>query len=275
MANYYELFFRYPGFKTRAITLSFDDGRIEDRKMVEILNRYRIKCTFNLNSGVPGGKEYKVQFEEFSELYKEHEIACHTYTHPHLNNLDLGGIAYQIIKDRETLEEKTGKIVEGFAYPYGLSETDGMVDCIRNCGIKYGRTTVATHNFELPEDYLRWNPTCWQADSSVFELAKEFFKPDDIEHPWRIKPLLFYLWGHSYEFKNNWQRLEKICDALGNKENVWYATNIEIIDYISAFQALRRSANGKIVKNPTNVDVYAVVNGKNVILKKGETTVFE
>lgn len=275
MAKYYELFLRYPEFRTRAITLSFDDGSIEDRKMVEILNRYKIKCTFNLNSGVMDGNESKVQFAEFTELYKEHEVACHTYTHPHLNNLDLGGIAYQIIKDRETLEEKTGKIVEGFAYPYGLSETDGMVDCIRNCGIKYGRTTVATHNFELPTDYLRWNPTCWQADSSVFELVKEFFKPDDIEHPWRIKPLLFYLWGHSYEFKNNWQRLEQICEALGKKENVWYATNIEIIDYISAFRALRRSANGKMVYNPTTVDIYVVANGKKVTLKKGETTVLE
>lgn len=273
--KYYELFLRYPEFKTRAVTLSYDDGYIDDRKMIEILNHYGIKCTFNLTGGNIVGNAAKVQFEEFEELYKNHEIASHTYTHPHLNTLDLGGVAYQIIKDREILEEKTGELVQGFAYPFGLNETEGMIDCIKNCGIKYGRTTVSTHNFELPKDYLRWNPTCHHADPKLPELAENFFKPDDMEHPWRIKPLLFYIWGHSYEFKDNWEQLENICKAVGRKENVWYATNTEIIDYISAFNALHRSANGKIVYNPTNIDIFVVANGESIILKKGKTMVLE
>lgn len=273
--KYYELFLRFPEFKTRAVTLSFDDGCIEDRQMVEILNRYGVKCTFNLNSGIIEGNEHKVQFEEFQQLYNGHEIASHTYSHPHLNNLDLGGIAYQIVKDRELLEEKTGKIIEGFAYPYGLSETEGMVDCIKNCGIKYGRTTKATYNFDLPVDFLRWNPTCWQADGKIFELAERFFKPDDTAHPWRIRPLLFYIWGHSYEYRDNWEHLEKICEAVAQKDNVWYATNMEIYDYINAFKSLRCSANGKYVYNPTDKDIYVLVNNKNVLLERGKTTVLE
>lgn len=270
--QYSELHLRFPEFKTRAVTLSFDDGNIEDRKMVEILNRYGIKCTFNLDSGIIEGNEGKVQFDEFNDLYKGHEIACHAYTHPHLDNLDLGGIAYQIIKDRETLEEKTGRIIEGFAYPFSFIETDGMVDCIKNCGIRYGRTGICTYNFELPNDYLRWNPTCWQTDDKIFELAEAFFKPDDIEHPWRIRPLLFYIGGHSYEYKDNWDRLESICKTVGKKDNVWYATNMEIIDYISAFRALRRSVDGNIIHNPTDVDIF-VWTGRNILIEKGKTTV--
>lgn len=273
--KYDELFLRFPGFKTRAVTFSFDDGSIDDRQMVEILNRYGIKCTFNINSGSIEGNVSKVQFEEFEELYKCHEIASHTYTHPHLDNLDLGGITYQIIKDRETLEEKTGKIIEGFAYPFGLRETDGMIDCIKNSGIRYGRTTAATHNFELPTDYLRWNPTCHQEDPKLPELAESFFKPDDMEHPWRIKLQIFYIWGHSYEFTDRWEQLESICEIVGGCENVWYATNGEIIDYISAFNALRRSVKSNIVYNPTATDVFVRVCDKDILLKKGETTVIE
>lgn len=264
---------RFPNFKTRAVTLSFDDGRIEDRNMVATLNKYGIKCTFNLSAGRIVGVENSVQFDEFDTLYKGHEIASHTYTHPHLDNLDLGGIAYQIIKDREILEEKTKSIITGFAYPFGLNKTEGMLDCIRNCGIRYGRTTVSTYNFELPKEFLRWNPTCWQGDDKVFELAEHFFQPDDIEHPWRIKPLLFYIWGHSYEYKDNWDRLENICKTIGNKANVWYATNIEIINYISAFKKLIRSVNGKIIYNPTDTDLYVSVNGKNILIEKLKTTI--
>ena len=148
-----------------------------------------------------------------------------------------------------------------------------MVDCIKNCGIKYGRTTVTTHSFELPDDHLRLNPTCHHADPKLPELAKRFFMLDVFEHPWRIKPLLFYLWGHSYEFANNWQQLEQICEILGKKENVWYATNIEIIDYISAFKALRRSVNGNIIDNPTDIDIYVWANGKNIVIEKCRTTI--
>lgn len=36
--------------KKKAITFSFDDGVTQDIRMIEILNKYGLKCTFNLNS---------------------------------------------------------------------------------------------------------------------------------------------------------------------------------------------------------------------------------
>lgn len=276
MAKYYELFMRFPGFKTRALTLSYDDGLSQDRRMVPVLNRYGIKCTFNLNAGLISGSANRVRLEELEELYRGHEIASHAFTHPHLHNLDLGGIAYQIIRDRELLEETVRRPVEGFAYPYGLgTATNDMVDCLRYCGIRYARTTVATRAFSLPTDPLRFHPTCHHADPALFDLAEKFFAPEDEAHPWRITPKLFFLWGHSYEFENKWEDLERICETLGNKKEVWYATNGEVIDYLSAYRALRRSANAKYIYNPTDTDVYAFANNKNVLLKKGETTILE
>ena len=56
---------------------------------------------------------------------------------------------------------------------------------------------------------------------------------------------------------------------------MWYATNGEILDYVGAFNALRRSANAKYIYNPTDKDVYVFVNGKNVLLKKGSVTTLE
>ena len=44
-----KVYMRLKGGKTKVVTLSYDDGRNFDRKMVEILNKYGIKCTFNLN----------------------------------------------------------------------------------------------------------------------------------------------------------------------------------------------------------------------------------
>ena len=71
----------------------------------------------------------------------------------------LNKYCFQIINDREILK-KTGKIVQGFAYMFGLNELKWMIDCIEKYGIRYGRTTISTHDFNILSDYLCWNPTC-------------------------------------------------------------------------------------------------------------------
>lgn len=43
-------FLRFPDGKQKAVTFSYDDGCRDDIRLVEILNRYKIKCTFNINS---------------------------------------------------------------------------------------------------------------------------------------------------------------------------------------------------------------------------------
>ena len=265
-----EVFIRYPGFKTKAVTLSYDDGTVHDRRMIEALNRYGLKCTFNLNSGTIG-KPGKVSREEMVTLYAGHETAVHTLTHPHLNNLSLGQIAYQVTEDRKNLEEIFQRPVEGMAYPFGLTETPGQVDAFRSCGIRYARTTVSTHGFSLPTDPLRWNPTCHHADPKLPELVNTFLQPDDMEHPWRITCKLLYVWGHSYEFDGKWEDLESVCRLLSGHDEVWYATNGEIIDYLEAYRRLRSTVDGRYLYNPSAASLYLHVADSDIIVEPGQT----
>ena len=39
----------YPNAKRKAFTLSYDDGITQDRRLVELFNRCKVKATFNLN----------------------------------------------------------------------------------------------------------------------------------------------------------------------------------------------------------------------------------
>ena len=83
-------------------------------------------------------------------------------------------------------------------------------------------------------------------------LAREFLN----QFPFR--PALFYVWGHAYEFDddNNWQRIEALADLLvQHREEVWFATNGEIIDYVTAYRRLEYSADGSILCNPSALDV--------------------
>ena len=42
---------RFPGGLAKALTFSYDDGVEQDIRLVEILDKYGMKGTFNLNSG--------------------------------------------------------------------------------------------------------------------------------------------------------------------------------------------------------------------------------
>ena len=84
---------------------------------------------------------------------------------------------------------------------------------------------------------------------------------------------LFYVWGHSYEFddNDNWDIIENFCKAASNLTDVWYATNIEIVDYLNAANSLKFSSKGTSVYNPSGIDVFMNINGEVVEIKKGNT----
>ena len=52
---------------------------------------------------------------------------------------------------------------------------------------------------------------------------------------------------------------------MGKNEKIWYATNIEIYDYVTAFRRLEFSANGKRVHNPSALELFMTCDGSTVI----------
>ncbi len=272
------IYMRFPQNKTKAFTLSYDDCVEQDIEFTEMCDKYGLKATFNLNSGcyVPEGTVFekgrvhrRVTYAKAQELYNKngHEVATHSYTHPFLEKLSPVNVCYEIIKDREVLEEQFGCVIRGHAYPYG-TYSDSVVECLRSCGIVYARTTRATHSFDIPEDWLRLHPTCHHDDGMVEELMDKFIGSAPDRAPW-----LFYMWGHTFELeqKNNWDHMEHICQKISNKEDVWYANNIDIYNYVKAYEALVFSADMRYVQNPSAIAVCLVCNGKNYTVPAGET----
>ncbi len=242
----------YPGGKKRAVTFSYDDGNIEDIRLIETLNKYNLKATFHLNSSKYDKKDpHAVPAEMLTDLYAGHEISSHTYTHPDMRALNKNDLREEVIKDRLTLEKIFGCVVRGMSYPFGTYNKE-ILGVLKSFGIEYSRTTKATKKFEIPENFLEWHPTCHH--NEAYELIDKF---DIVNLDWFVRPV-FYIWGHSYEFErqNNWDYLEKLCQKISGKDDVWYAANIEIKDYTDAVNSLKISADNTMVYNPTATDVF-------------------
>ena len=93
--------------KNKAITFSYDDGAVQDIRLIELLNRYGLKATFNLNSGLLGGYN-RVPQQDVAALYAGHEIAAHTLTHPDLLKLGDEAVFREVEEDRLRLSELGG-----------------------------------------------------------------------------------------------------------------------------------------------------------------------
>ncbi|MBO5927001.1 MAG: hypothetical protein J6Q38_05550 [Clostridia bacterium] len=79
------------------------------------------------------------------------------------------------------------------AYAYGLYD-DKCVQILKDCGIKYARTTVSTEKFDIPLDWLRMPTTCHHQNPKLFEILNSFLAPGE-ENYYARYPRLFYLWG--------------------------------------------------------------------------------
>lgn len=226
--------------KKKAVTFSFDDGVLQDKKTIAILDKYGLKATFNINSSLLGLENKlirnnvevnhtKFRPEEIKEVYKNHEVAGHTLTHPYLpDEQNDEEIIRQVEEDRLALEKLIGKPVVGFAYPGGgMNHNDRVASIIRqNTGVKYARTIVSTYSFDLPEDLIKLNPTVYYIEECLFDVAEKFMKTES------DKPQLLYIWGHSYEMDAgyiSYEKFEELCKMLSDKEDIFYGTNSEVL----------------------------------------------
>lgn len=259
---------RFPNGKAKALTLSYDDGVIQDKRLINILKPYGIKATFNINSGMFANEDAidtgRMSLNQAKELYRNtyHEIAVHSVTHPFLEKLPLPIAVDEVLQDRKNLEENFGGVIRGMAYPFG-TYSDSLIEALKNIGIAYSRTVISTCDFRIPTDWLRLTATCHHKDSAQPELTEKFIKSNPDSERFNRQPLLFYLWGHSYEFDNdnNWNVIEEFAQKIGNREDIWYATNIEIYDYVEAYNNLKFSVDGKTVYNPSGKTVWFEKNG--------------
>ena len=274
------IFMRFPGGRSKALTLSYDDGVRQDQRLLEIMKKHGLKGTFNINSECFAPESHttggRITRSEAVELYKNSgmEVAVHGAHHPFLEQLPENLCTWEILNDRKSLEEAFGGFVRGMAYPFGTT-SDSVVASLKQCGIVYARSTLTTEGFGIPSDWLRLRGTCHHANPRLMELAKKFVEEQNVRNP-----MLFYLWGHSYEFdydkpNNNWGIIEEFAEYMGGREDIWYATNIEIYDYVAAYHQLIFSMDYTRVYNPTCTTVYFQTAKGLYTVKPGETVHYE
>ena len=265
----------YPGGKPKAINISYDDGVLQDVRFVELLNKYGLKGTFNLNSGL-----MKTEFSWVHEngmtvtrlpetvvrtLYDGHEVASHTCTHPYMENLSKAEILGQMGADRFFLEKLLGREVKGFAVPFEYY-SPLIAECAWEVGFEYARISEDTNGYILPNDPYWWRGGKFHWDEDLEDYVEEFLKTDE-------ELALCQIVGHSYDLDvlNMWDRMENILCRVAENEDVLPTTNLELARYATGMK--RAEITEKTVKNGSEMPLWFRVDGKIICLQPGETYV--
>ncbi len=226
----------YPGGKTKVFTVSYDDGVLQDVPFVELLNKYGIKGTFNLNSrlmrdGFEWTHESGMVVKRLSpsaalHLYDGHEIASHTLTHPYLDHADRSTILREMGEDRDDLKRLFGREVRGFAAPFTFWSPE-MAQCAKLCGFEYARISEESRSYAPPRDRYNWRAGIFHLSSDLDSFVDGFLETN-------LELAMCQIVGHTYDLDeaNMWERMENILRRVTSCPDVAFMTTIDIVRFL-------------------------------------------
>ena len=227
---------RFPNGKTKVFNVTYDDGVLQDVRFVALLNKYNLKGTFNLNSGLmesefewthESGRVIKrLSKDKAVPLYQGHEIACHTLTHPYMHDLSEQEILHELQEDKANLEKLFGREVKGFAVPFDYY-SERIENCVRQCGFSYARISQESRSFAPQTDYFNWKATVFHTDPELEQLTRQFIESDE-------ELAIFQIVGHSYDLdvEELWDRIENVFRMIASHDDILPMTTIEIVELL-------------------------------------------
>lgn len=262
----------YPNGKAKAFNITYDDGVLQDVCFVELLNKYGLKGTFNLNSGLmetefewthPNGMTVKrLPTGVVAELYQNHEVASHTLTHPYLSTLTEEEVMEEMARDKENLERLTGKPVLGFAGPFH-HWGPMIVECAKRCGFEYARNAEERYCYAPPEDYFCWAAGSYHIMPGFRDFVEGFFDTEE-------ELALCQIVGHTYDLdaENLWGYMQSVLQRVAGDERILSMTNLELVRYLKAMRSVVITEN--TISNPSNQPLWFEKDGKVICVEPGE-----
>ena len=217
----------------------YDDGVVNDIRLMDILRKYNAKATFNLNPGLINETETtsnrwanmgedigfrgfvsgKISLKDIPKIYDGFEVASHCWKHENALTTDGKEWIKSAVDAKNKLEDLMQKPCKGFAYPYG-TYTKETCDLLRENGFAYGRTTEETKFVTQCDDVMALPTNC-------HFLAKNFYKRYEEAKECGV----FYFWGHTYElmeYDSLWQQFENKIKYISQDSDSEWANVVDI-----------------------------------------------
>ena len=271
-------FLRFPDGREKALSFTFDDGCVEDRRLIDKIGELGLRCTCNLNSDWFDLKlSYNTRMNEadtVAALDREYvEIASHGAKHSDCFNTEQHAYIWDAIKDRAKLESLFHRPITGYAFPQGAVTEQAKRD-LERAGFEYARAVGFFGNFELPRDLYEIHGTIDLLSGGTDELIDRFLGIKCDKWIWGDTGAKFCeMFVHSYciDSEDKWELCFRRLEKLAHRDDLWYATNIELVRYIKAYRSLIFTLEHDRVFNPSAQDVWIHTEGGITMIPAGGT----
>lgn len=254
----------YPDGKKKAFVLTYDDGVLQDVRLVLLLNRYGLKGTFNLNS-VLMEREFAWHHEKIgsvrrlplsvaAHLYEGHEVASHTCTHPDLQGMLREGLLYELGHDKYLLEQLVKRPVLGFGVPFDYYD-DTVAACAKELGFRYARGSEETRSYAPNADAFRQNAGMFHLSEGLEAFVDGFLRTDE-----ELASCIIV--GHSYDLdaEQLWEAMEALFAKVSDSKDVLSMTHLEYVEYLQAME--QAEIHGTDIINRSDRSLWFEIDGE-------------
>ena len=221
------------------VTTSWDDGNILDRKVADLLAKYKVKGTFYVPQIL---YPESLENHHLLEIDRYCEIGAHTFHHKDLTKISPIESKREIEDSKIYLEEILGRKLQMFSYPDGKHNST-IRRIVRDAGFIAARTCESGF-LGFPPDPYWWKITLQASNGSPLQtlrLAIAYHLPVPSLSDWEIRAKLlfdralqtggiYHIYGHALEFEDNqdWGKFERVLEYIHDRDSISYMTNGEI-----------------------------------------------
>ncbi len=231
------------------LTVSVDDGSVNDMHSADLLEKYGLKATFYIPA--TNWERPVLTAAQVRTLSANFEIGGHTYGHVALPKLSLSQMRAEIEGGKNWVEDVTGQPANSFCYPFSKFNTLVRHE-VEASGFVGARTSMFNRN-ELPSDpFLTGVSTHACSHSPLIQIrhalregnflgALNFISVHHLERDWvrhfqhaldSVAAIggVAHLYFHSWEIEEHdqWQKLERLLAQLAQRMDFKRITNGEL-----------------------------------------------
>jgi hypothetical protein len=277
--------------KKSAFSMTFDDGfQAHYTHARRILNEFGFKGSFYVNPHTlketkkdADDERYAYWFQLVEMAQEGHEIGSHSFSHPHLNDLDIGDekkkgtLLYELSASKRKIEEMVPEYkCITMAYPFGFHNseidrcTEKHYEAARSAGSKPNNASLTEEEFmNLNSKLILWKKKRNKIEDDMVKL-KRFVrwieKKSISQGQWAIlvahEVLPFSELNTTDSFEptsNEW--LRALCEWLeikSNENSVWIDTVANITKYMKerdhfSYDIISQSENDIKIRVTTNL----------------------
>lgn len=230
---------------TCTVSLSFDDGAVEDTRLARLLARHGLPATFYVPRYNP--ERPVIEIPALRELAAQFEIGAHTLNHVDLTRVKPEHGQVEVRNSKRWLEDLLGRTVSSFCFPGGGYHAPSLA-WVEQAGFTLARTADWFSDVLVPGKLTLANPTIQAYPQPFVVHLAHCLRTRNFRSLRTYLPLalgswenlarrafdrclesggVFHLWGHSWEIAtmNLWEPLDRVLAHIAGRPGVRYVPN--------------------------------------------------